>query len=1110
MRRNSNAPSCSGTDGDPELRIDLAYAILERGALGLVEIVRQMPIRPDENVLIVVDQFEELFRYAQTQENTAAAFVKLLLEATSHPDLRLYVVLTMRSDFLGDCAAFADLPERINRGLYLVPRMTRDQLEAAIVGPVKVARSKISPALVNRLLNDVGDDPDQLPVLAHALMLTYDLWAADHGPDEPIDERHYRATGGLAQAIDVHAERIYATLTPKQQAIADKLFAAITELGPDNRGIRRPLSLEELCAVCDADEADVRAIVEAYRARTCSFLRPPPEVPLTPHTIVDISHEALMRGWSRLERLLTEEVESARTYGRLSDAAQMYAIGKGGLLTDPSLTLNLNWREEFKPTQAWANRYGGDFPAAMGFLERSAKERAAQREARRAASRRRWTVAGGVMAVLAVLTFASVASFLSAQKARTQSLISQSHFLARDADAATDRGDAVTGMLLALEALPQNLSRPDRPFFEPAQFALMNSFNQQREIHDVPIAGVAGSLDVSPDEKRILVGLDDRTARVYDAATNAQLLVLRGHQDILTWAAYSPDGRKIVTSANDKTARIWDAGTGAPIRVLRGHRGAVNNAVFSNDGKYVLTASNDKTAQLWNAATGAVVQTYRGHTDTVSDAEFSPDGSQIITAGDRTLRIWDRKSGVQLRVLRGHRDQVISARFSPDGHRIASGSTDNTAIVWDAKSGAILFVFRHEGGVSGVDFSHDGKRLVTTSNDNTARIWDLATGAPLVTLSGHTGNVVFGLFTKDDSRVITSGSDRTVRTWRVDPVPPAEVFTGHRAAVYGVGYSPDGKRLVTGSANHTARVWNVATGKLETVLRGPSKSVASSVFSPDGSRILTASEDGTLRLWDTSGHQLLRMQSPGEIYDARFSPDGKRIVSAGRDPIARIWDARTGALLFTLRGHTAPIWGVRFSPDGKRVSTASEDRTARIWNAENGKAIRTLRGHQNTVMAGVFSGDGKRLLTPSVDGTARIYDIATGTTLQTFEPDRGGIVDAAFSPDGSIVALSMWDEHTVRLFDTASGSPIDTLRGEAGHAAKLSFSPDGKHLASASGDKTARVWTLPSPERCQPLIDEAQKALPRQISEQQRTQEYLEKRAAPPLLNTFASAGACR
>ena len=461
-----------GTDGDSELRVDLAYAILERGALGLVEIVRQMQIRSDENVLVVVDQFEELFRYAQSDPNAAAAFVNLLLAATAQPGLRLFVVLTMRSDFLGDCAAFAELPERINNGLYLVPRMTRVQLEAAIVGPVKVAGAQIAPRLVNRLLNDVGDDPDQLPVLAHALMLTYNLWVADHAEAEPIDERHYRATGGLAQAIDVHAERVYATLTPEQQEIADKMFAAITEIGSDNRGIRRPLAFADICAVCSADEADVRAIVEAYRARTCSFLRPSPDVPLTQNTVVDISHEALMRGWARLRRLLAEEVDSARTYRRLSDAAELYANGRGALLTDPALGLDLQWRDRVEPTAAWAERYGGDFNAAMEFLERSVEERARERAARRAASRRAWTVAIATMSVLALLTFASVASFLGAQRARTDSLLSQSHFLARDATAAVARGDAVTGMLLALEGLPLHLDRPDRPYLPAAALAL--------------------------------------------------------------------------------------------------------------------------------------------------------------------------------------------------------------------------------------------------------------------------------------------------------------------------------------------------------------------------------------------------------------------------------------------------------------------------------------------------------------------------------------------------------------------------------------------------------------------------------------------------------------
>ena len=144
-----------------------------------MEAARLANLPPEEQLLVLVDQFEELFRVEQDAnrheaENDKAAFVKLLLAATHQSELPIYVVLTMRSDYLGDCAQFWDLPEAINDGQYLIPRLTREQRREVITGPVAVGGAVITPRLVNRLLNDVGDDPDQLPILQHALMRTWD------------------------------------------------------------------------------------------------------------------------------------------------------------------------------------------------------------------------------------------------------------------------------------------------------------------------------------------------------------------------------------------------------------------------------------------------------------------------------------------------------------------------------------------------------------------------------------------------------------------------------------------------------------------------------------------------------------------------------------------------------------------------------------------------------------------------------------------------------------------------------------------------------------------------------------------------------------------------
>ena len=141
--------------------------------------------------------------------------MNLLLEAASS-EYPIYVVMTMRSDFLGDCSQFPGLPEAINRGQYLVPRMSRDERRSAIAGPVAVAGGEISPVLLTRLVNDVGDNPDQLSILQHALNRTWAEWQREGGTGA-MDLPHYEAIGTMSHALDLHAETAFAELRDERQ-----------------------------------------------------------------------------------------------------------------------------------------------------------------------------------------------------------------------------------------------------------------------------------------------------------------------------------------------------------------------------------------------------------------------------------------------------------------------------------------------------------------------------------------------------------------------------------------------------------------------------------------------------------------------------------------------------------------------------------------------------------------------------------------------------------------------------------------------------------------------------------------------------------------------------
>jgi hypothetical protein len=391
--------------GSPEMDDDVEATIIEttlrRSTLGVVDAVRQARLPEYDNVLVLVDQFEELFRFRSMRasdpgtEDDAAAFVKLLLEAARQREVPVYVVLTMRSDFLGDCSQFQGLPEAVNEGQYLIPRLTRDERRDAITGPAAVGGAEMSPPLVNRLLNDVGDNPDQLPILQHALMRTWGHWAARARGGEPVGLEDYEAVGTMSDALSRHADEAYNELPDERsRRLAELVFKALTERGGDNREIRRPTRLRELCEIAEASDEEIEAVVEVFRREGRSFLMPPADVRLDLDTVVDISHESLIRNWQRLKEWVRDEAEGARIYRRLAEAAAAYKAGEGGLLDDVTLGWVLRWHNRYTPNRAWGVRYHAAYDDAVSFMEESRAAREAEaaerdRQRREAAERDR-------------------------------------------------------------------------------------------------------------------------------------------------------------------------------------------------------------------------------------------------------------------------------------------------------------------------------------------------------------------------------------------------------------------------------------------------------------------------------------------------------------------------------------------------------------------------------------------------------------------------------------------------------------------------------------------------------------------------------------------------
>ena len=1067
-----------------------------RGFLAAVE--RALP--PDASeLLLVIDQFEELFTKAEDEESRTR-FMASLVSAAMDPDSRIRIVITLRGDFYDRPLGYQVFGELLGARTQTVGPLSPQELERAVAGPAERVGLTPEPALLAEVVADAADRPGALPLLQFALTEVF-----ERRRNGRLTLADYHEVGGLGGALAGRAEHLYETGDDGHRETVRQMFLHIVDVGDAVQGLRRRVRRSQLGAMEVDPSAMALAIDEFESQRLLTFDRDP----VTREPTVEVAHEALLRGWGRLTEWIETARDDVKTERRL--AAEAAEWEEGG--RDPSFLLRGSRLGQFEAWAAATNvaLASGDreyLTASIDLRERERRLEEAQRDQEASLKRRSVLRLRGLVAVLTVGALVAAGLALVAadrgRRAEREARVAMARELAAAAVANLDV-DTERSMLLALQAV-ETTYRVDGTVLPEAEEVLHRALQAHRLVYTVP--GYLG--EFSSDGSRLLVaGLDSGSADIYDAATGERLSTTIGAgsqsqagRNQRLEVAFSADGGLFATwSDSSSDIRLFKTATGEEVRRLSVPEGPLYDPQFSPDGRFIETGGPAQPLSeggccpqtyLFDLRTGALLNIK----NEIGPIAFSPDGKRQLTADS-----WSPGAGVweagYVHDVRAHDRRPLGQEAGVPLYRLPGQRAD--VPIYEGLVGTRrlrgLTLLGHKGDVNGAAWSPHGARIATSSPDQ-LNVWDASTPKhyelkdpsnlllPEFTVSPPTGlftSVAFG----PGSQMATGMSDGTTVVWKLsaDGAKPILTLAGHEAAVVYADFSPNGTRLITSSSDGTVKVWDITPGGGGTewlTLPG----AGGLTYSPDGSRLAIGSEDGAVHVYDaaTGRESLVLKAHKGRVNALAFDPSGSLLASAGfTDGTARIWDADSGILRATvdlsrfLKPSIPPprrcglhpmglkqVFDLAFSPDGELLTTGGwfGPSSTLVWDSSTGALQRILvQGPDSQDQWGRsvdFSPDGKLVAGEGRD-LVFVWAVQDGRLVARIGQQQVNAL--AFSPDGRrLITGSL--EGDVDVWDASTGRELDALSGNLGQVLDISFSPDGTRVATSSTDGTVRLWDL--------------------------------------------------
>lgn len=843
---------------------------------GIGAALRRFISNPKEKVLLVIDQFEELFRLAARGKKeivaaSVAKFVGLMVEVINQPDENIFSIISLRSDFIGDSSRYHGLTQLINSCNYLVPELNPENYRKVIEGPIINAGARIDPQLVSALLGDLGGRPEQLPSLQHVMMRTWAHWQKVDEPGRPVSLADYESAGKLSSALSDHANEFYEELSIRGKKICEVMFKAITEKSQDSRGLRNPLSVSTIRSIAGCTNDELSEVIEKFRQLSGCFITPLPDIPIADDTIIDLSQEILIKLWDRSRDWVEEEAASARMYLTLSDTSAMYQQGKTGLLKPPDLQLAIIWREQRMPALAWAERYNPAFERAMVYLRTSEKKYIEEetnklRLQKKRIRKIRFIASGsGLIALIAIgYMFLAVMRNKEAdlQAKNAESLLIQA---VRD----KERADSSTFAAIELRDIADSSARVASERVEEVYSRIKNVEDRRLKAEEEAAEAVQmqnQALGQTDSIKRLSL-LSDEKARVAVEQKNEALrlrmlsvgktvsvksILLQGQKELQALLAFQAFlfNRKNNGPANDADiyAGLYNVDRmngSSQYKTFNGHNGDIRSIAFIPGQSEFFTSGSDGKVLRWslNGAEKSFQVVYSGG-DIINILAVSPDANWLACGGETaSIKMIPLKGTEKSFELNAHKGKINSLIFSFDSKQLYSAALDGKVLKWEIAARTYTDVSTGLTEITSIDISYKGNYIAGVKSDGTAVVWDQ-------------GKI------SDNFRIATKG--KKIRVVRFDP---------------------DNNFLALGDAEGNVELWDINLRKKVSEIKAHNARINDIRFNPKLNQMATAGDDKVLRIfnikdpYDLTEPPVTLTDNEGIIFVIEFSPDSRAIIA---------------------------------------------------------------------------------------------------------------------------------------------------------------------------------------------------------------------------------------